>query len=109
VSQSRRWTRIKVDFRVRLCWELEGQLQREVVRATSLAAGGMAVLSPSALPVDTSVELEFMLPGTGREFRLSGKIRSGRGFRYGLEFLNVSDEERHILSRFCGDNLVEQV
>ena len=109
MPQLRRWTRIKVDFRVRLCWELEGQLQRQVVRATSLAAGGMAVLSPSRLPVGTPVELEFTLPNLGREFRLFGKIRSGRGFRYGLEFFNASDEELHILARFCGDNFVEQV
>lgn len=97
----RRWKRVEVDFRVRVSWELDGEVQREIVRATSLSRGGIGIVCPDGLPTDNLIKLEFTLPGSLYEFQLMGTVRQGQGFHYGLEFVDLRATDIFALAHFC--------
>jgi c-di-GMP-binding flagellar brake protein YcgR len=98
----RRWKRFKVDIRVRLRrWE-DADDTASVVRTYEMSEGGMSVYASDALELGTFVLAEFSLAGTEKPLRLRAVVRNRRGFRCGLEFVELPAAVRLEILRYLG-------
>ena len=70
-------------------------------RGNNLSHGGMGAYIPSAIPVGSRVLLEVSFPYSPVEVKVKAVVRSCEGFRYGLEFVDVSAEARRIIEKNC--------
>jgi len=107
-AEDRKWRRVKVDIRVKLWLDAEGAGSAVVVRSYEMGPGGMSVYAPEQIDVGASVVVSFALPGSQKALRFAAVVRNKRGFRYGVEFVGVSDAERAELTRYLelsGDKL----
>jgi hypothetical protein len=104
---SRRWTRYKIDVRLKVVFSAEGKEASAFGRANSLSRGGMGAYIPCSIPVGTKVSLEMTFPYSSLETRLEAIIRSCEGFRYGLEFTRVPGEIQDVLVKNCGPELLQ--
>jgi c-di-GMP-binding flagellar brake protein YcgR len=96
----RRWKRFKVDVRVRLRrWE-EPEESALVVRSYELGEGGISVYASETLEMGTFMMLAFQLPGMEQGMRLRAVVRDRRGFRCGLEFVDLKVAERAEILRY---------
>jgi hypothetical protein len=98
----RRWTRHKIDVRLKVSFPGEGKETAAFGRANSLSRGGIGAYIPCSIPVGTTVSLELTFPYSSTAARLEAVIRSCEGFRYGLEFMRVPDEVQAMIVKNCG-------
>jgi hypothetical protein len=70
-------------------------------RGNNLSQGGMGAYIPSAIPLGSMVLLEVSFPYSPIEVKVRAVVRNCEGFRYGLEFVNVSAEARRIIEKNC--------
>ena len=99
-APKRRWKRVKVDIRVRLRrWE-EPEETASVVRTYELSEGGMSVYASETLEVGTALQVEVTLPGAPKALRLRAAVRNRRGFRCGMEFVDLPAEARSEILRY---------
>jgi hypothetical protein len=96
----RKSDRYPVDVRIKLSYSKDGFLQRADARALDIGPNGIAVNSPLHLPVDAAVELDITLPGSRVPLRVKAMIRNRKGFRYGVEFLSITDSQRKDIAKF---------
>ena len=61
---------------------------------------GLATMLTEALDVGQAVAAEFELPGVGR-VSVEGVVRHKKLFRYGVEFLSVSEHVRQQIKCVC--------
>ena len=101
-AADRKWQRVKVDIRVKLWLDPEGAGSAVVVRSYEMGPGGLSVYAPEQIDVGASVVVSFALSASGKVLRFSAVVRNKRGFRYGLEFVEVGDAERAELARHLG-------
>lgn len=99
-SPLRKWKRIKIDVRVRVRRSEYPDDAVVVVRSYAMSEGGMSVYAPESMGIGTLVIVEFALPGTSRELRLSAQIRNRYGFRCGMEFMELAAADRMLIQRF---------
>lgn len=100
-SISRRWKRYKVDLRVKVTYTTEGAKQLAHGRGQDVSEGGMALFVPVELTTTDIVEIEFTLPYSSTSLRLKAGVRNRTGFRYGMEFLGMSEAQRQAIRRLC--------
>ena len=95
----RRWERFAVDLRFKASFKRNGMPLTVFGRGSDVSQGGMAAYIPSELAVGASVDLELSLPYVSGEqpIRITAAVRNRNGFRYGLEYLAVSDSDRERL------------
>ncbi|HET7871990.1 MAG TPA: PilZ domain-containing protein [Terriglobales bacterium] len=98
----RRWTRHRIDARLKVTFQSEKGPTSVFGRANILGQGGMGVFIPASIPVGANVSLEVSFPYSPAEVRLEAVVRNGEGFRYGLEFLDVREEVRNVIVKNCG-------
>lgn len=99
-AQKRRWKRHKVDIRVRLRrWE-EPEETAMVVRSYELSEGGMSVYASETLELGTVLLVDFTPPTASKGLRLKAVVRNRRGFRCGMEFVELLRSERSELLRY---------
>lgn len=103
----RRWTRYKIDVRLKVSFKSEGNSVSAFGRANSLSRGGLGAYIPVSIPVGATVSLEMTFPYSSTEAKLDAVIRTCEGFRYGLEFTRVPEEVQAVLVKNCGSNLVQ--
>ena len=103
----RRWTRYKIDVRLKVSFRGEGRTESAFGRANSLSRGGLGAYIPCTLAVGTKVGLELTLPYSSTEAKVEAVIRSCEGFRYGLEFTRVPSDIQAVLARHCDPELVQ--
>ena len=98
----RKWKRYKVDIRLRIRdWDnAEGAVS--VVRSYELSEGGMSVYVSEALEVGTNVLTEFSLRDSSEPLRVKAVVRNQRGFRCGLEFVELPLAARLEIARYLG-------
>lgn len=96
----RRFRRFKSDFRVKLLFEVDGRKQSEVVRSYEFSQGGVSVYAPVA-PQEGELVLELTLPGKQDALRVKAIIRNRRGFRYGMEFAELTKEQEEVLAAYA--------
>jgi hypothetical protein len=97
----RRWTRYKIDIRLKVSFPGDSKQGYAFGRANSLSRGGIGAYIPVSIPVGTIVNLEMTFPYSTKEARLEAVIRTCEGFRYGLEFTRVPDEIQALLVKSC--------
>jgi hypothetical protein len=95
----RRWERYAVDIRLKASFKRNGMPLAIFGRGSDVSQGGMAAYIPSELPVGTNVELELSLPYVSGEqpIRIAVIVRNRNGFRYGLEYVALSDTDKERL------------
>jgi hypothetical protein len=95
----RRWERFTVDIRMKASFRRNGMPLTVFGRGSDVSQGGMAAYIPSELTVGTSVDLELSLPYVSGEqpIRIVAMVRNRNGFRYGLEYMALSDVDRERL------------
>ena len=102
----RRWERFTVDVRMKASFKRNSMPLTVFGRGSDVSQGGMAAYIPSELTVGTSVDLELSLPYVSGEqpIRIVATVRNRNGFRYGLEFLGVEDDQRNkLVSAISGE------
>jgi hypothetical protein len=98
---ARRWSRHKIDVRLKVSFPKEGKNDFAYGRANSLSRGGIGAYIPCSIPVGTAVRLELTFPYSSTEAKLDAVIRTCEGFRYGLEFTRVSDDMQEMIVKNC--------
>jgi PilZ domain-containing protein len=92
----RRWERFTVDIRMKASFKRNGMPLTVFGRGSDVSQGGMAAYIPSELQVGASVDLELSLPYVGGEqpIRIIANVRNRNGFRYGLEYIALSESDK---------------
>jgi hypothetical protein len=103
----RRWTRYKIDVRLKVSFSDAGKQASAFGRANSLSRGGLGAYIPCSIPVGTTVGLELTLPYSPAEAKLEAIIRSCQGFRYGMEFTRVPSDVQSMLEKHCDPELLQ--
>jgi c-di-GMP-binding flagellar brake protein YcgR len=99
-TATRKWKRIKVDIRVKIRpWD-ELEAETSVVRTYELSVGGMSVYAAESLPIGTMVRVELSLPATKGGFEIQAVVRNRRGFRLGMEFVDLPETVRAEIQRY---------
>jgi len=98
---ARRWSRHKIDIRLKVTLVEDGATDVVFGRGNSMSRGGMGAYIPRALPVGSRIDLELTFPYSTNEVRIKAVVRSGEGFRYGLEFIEVSSDVRETIVNSC--------
>jgi hypothetical protein len=93
-SNVRRWRRYKLDVPVRLIVSKENKVSIVQGRGNELNDGGMAVFAGVELRIDETVSIEFTPPYTGQPIRVRGRVCDRDGYRYGIEFLLETEDDR---------------
>ena len=93
---TRRWERFTVDIRLKASFKRNNMPLTVFGRGSDVSQGGMACYIPSELSVGTSIDLELSLPHmTGEQpIRIIATVRNRNGFRYGLEYVALSELDK---------------
>jgi hypothetical protein len=100
---ARRWSRHKIDVRLKVSFRDDGDMTSAFGRANSLSHGGIGAYIPCTISVGTTVSLELTFPYSSIEAKLDAVVRSCEGFRYGLEFTRVSDAVQDMIMKNCSN------
>jgi c-di-GMP-binding flagellar brake protein YcgR len=99
-SPKRKWKRCKVDMRVRLRqWETP-ENAASVVRTFELSEGGMSIYASETLEAGTRWIVEFSLPQGEGLLKINAVVRNRRGFRCGLEFVDILEFQQNEIARY---------
>jgi c-di-GMP-binding flagellar brake protein YcgR len=101
-TAKRKWKRFKVDIRVHIRRWGEPEENAAVVRTYELSEGGMSVYASETLEIGTFMLAEFSLPPSPGGLKIRAVVRNRRGFRCGLEFVDLPAAERTELLRYLG-------
>jgi c-di-GMP-binding flagellar brake protein YcgR len=93
-SPTRKHKRQKVDIRIKLRVVGAGDADVFTVRSFEMSEGGMSVYSSETLELGLHLIAEFELPEVTAPLKMEAVVRNQRGFRCGLEFVDLSDEDR---------------
>ena len=66
-----------------------------------MSKGGLRLFVTRTIEVGTSLTLTFMLPYYSTELEIKGVVRSRDGFTHGVEFINPTAYQQHIIERTC--------
>jgi hypothetical protein len=53
------------------------------------------------MSIGSRIKMEVQLPYSQQPLKIVATVRNRHGFRYGLEFTTVSDQDRDIIRRAC--------
>lgn len=70
-------------------------------RAHDLGEGGLSIYVPADLEEGQQVQLEFLLPFSRRPLETQAIVRGRNGYRYALQFKNLSRAAAEEISRTC--------
>jgi CO/xanthine dehydrogenase FAD-binding subunit len=93
IIQTRRYRRFKLDVPVRLIVDRAEKVRIIEGRGNELNEGGMAVHAGVELETGEVIEVEFTSPYSA-PLRARAAVRDRSGYRYGLEFLIATEEDR---------------
>jgi hypothetical protein len=96
LAAARRHNRLSLNIAVRVFLE-NGQFANG--RGHDVGAGGMAVYVPLEFAVRTSLNISFQLPYSRLVLGVRAIARNSNGFRYGVEFLNLTPYEATEIER----------
>jgi len=100
-SSVRRWPRFKVSLSMRLVLHGPAGVEYMYAHGRDISEGGMAVYVPTELNVGDSAALEFTVPYSQEKMLLKAFVRNREGFRYGIEFIDLGQRERELISGSC--------
>src|SRR5215467_7851924 len=99
--ENRRWPRHRIDLRLKV--SVTGRQAEGPVfgRANNLSRGGLGAYIPYSIAVGANVLLEVTFPQAAEDVKVNAVVRTCEGFRYGLEFLQMSYEVRSLIEKSC--------
>jgi uncharacterized protein (TIGR02266 family) len=97
VQERRRFRRVPISTFI----EAQAGGESHSVTAENISPGGMLIRSTKTLPEGSLVTLVFTLPGSKREFRITGKILhvSPNAFM-GIRFENLTPDDQQAITIF---------
>ena len=98
-EKMRRYPRVQSDLRVRVFAPPQHPTVDSFGRGYDLSESGMAVYVPLELVVGQQVLVVLEVPQCRIRLALTATVRNRRGYRYGVEFLDLSATERKELKR----------
>lgn len=97
----RRSPRYTVDVRLRLFVPKDGKNAMVHGRGNDISENGMALFVAQDLQLEQRLEVEFTLPYSRQPLRVRIAVRNRNGYRYGVEFVNLSLPQQQEISRLC--------
>lgn len=94
-AKARRCARLSLNIAVRV-FDTDGFTNG---RGHDVGTGGMAIYVPLNLAVGTAVNVSFQLPYSRMTFGVRAIIRNSNGFRYGVEFADLTPSEEAEIKR----------
>jgi c-di-GMP-binding flagellar brake protein YcgR len=95
----RRYPRVKSDIRVRVFVPPKDPTSDSFGRGYDISESGMALYVPLELAVGQQVLVVLEVPQCRIRLALPATVRNGNGYRYGVEFVALSNTERKELKR----------
>ena len=95
----RRWPRYKVELRLKVFLARSEGRGFTFAQGSDVSEGGMAAYIPAEIEVGEIVGIEATLPYSKQEIAIRAQVRNKNGFRYGLEYVLISDDHREALSK----------
>jgi hypothetical protein len=87
-----------VDIRLKVMMQRGGR-NFTFGQGSDVSEGGMAAYIPAELEVGELVSVEVTLPYSKETVVLRAEVRNKNGFRYGLEYMLISEEHKELLRR----------
>ena len=100
-DQRRRWDRFGVMISVTVTMIENGQRVTLTGQACDVGKGGLRLFVTRTIDVGTSMVLNFLLPYYSTELEMKGVVRNRDGFTHGVEFINPTAHQQHIIERTC--------
>jgi c-di-GMP-binding flagellar brake protein YcgR len=100
-EEFRRFKRRDIDVRIKIAINNNGVQTYVYGRGNDIAEGGMAAYVSMEMAIGSRVKMEVQLPYSAQPLKIVATVRNKHGFRYGLEFTEVSDKDREIIRRAC--------
>lgn len=100
-EEFRRYPRRDLDVRIKIAINNNGVQTFVYGRGNDIAEGGMAAYVSMEMAVGSRVKMEVQLPYSQQPLKIVATVRNRHGFRYGMEFTTVSDQDREIIKRAC--------
>jgi len=100
-EEFRRYSRRELDVRIKIAINNNGVQTYVYGRGNDIAEGGMAAYISMEMSIGSRIKLEVQLPYSQQPLKILATVRNRHGFRYGLEFTTVSDQDREIIKRAC--------
>ena len=97
----RRFPRYKIDIAVRVTVVKTFEKQGFVARGSELSENGLAAYVPAELNLGDRLSLDMMLPYSREALSVVAIIRNRNGFRYGMEFKDITESQRQTILRTC--------
>jgi PilZ domain-containing protein len=97
----RRFPRYSIDAAVRVSVVKNSQKHLFSGRGSELSEAGMAAYIPAELNLGDRVSIDMMLPYSREALSLVGIVRNRSGFRYGMEFKDITESQRESIRRTC--------
>ena len=93
-AEKRIFPRYELDTRIKVTGTREEKAVEWRGRTIDISEGGVAAVLSAELKQDEVVALEFTLPRRAEPIRTRAVVRHRQSFRYGLEFLGLSKDQR---------------
>src|SRR3982751_1960902 len=100
-EEFRRYPRRDVDVRIKIAINNNGVQTYVYGRGNDIAEGGMAPYLPRGMSTGPRVKMKVQLPYSQQPLKIVATVRNRHGFRYGMEFTTVNDQDRDIIKRAC--------
>ena len=100
-EEFRRYSRRDIDVRIKIALNNNGVQTYVYGRGNDIAEGGMAAYISMEMGIGSRIKLEVQLPYSQQPLKIGATVRNRHGFRYGLEFTTVSDQDRATIRRAC--------
>ena len=98
-DEMRRFPRVKSDIRVRVFHPPRNPTTDSFGRGYDISESGMAIYVPLELSVGQQVLVVLEVPQCRVRLGLAAIVRNAKGYRYGIEFLTLTNTERKELKR----------
>ena len=100
-EEFRRYSRRDIDVRIKIALNNNGVQTYVYGRGNDIAEGGMAAYVSMEMSIGARIKIEVQLPYSQQPLKIGATVRNRHGFRYGLEFTEMSDKDREIIRRAC--------
>ncbi len=98
-DEMRRFPRVKSDIRVRVFYPPRNPTTDCFGRGYDISQTGMAIYVPLELAIAQQVLVVLEVPQCRVRLGLTATVRNANGYRYGVEFVTLSNTERKELKR----------
>jgi hypothetical protein len=100
----RRWDRIKLDCRVRVTFNIGKATETIDGQGNDISGGGISLYVPAELNEGDQVTIELVRRYGKPRVMVAAQVMNKNGFRYGMEFAGLKDEQREeVVTSFTQD------